>query len=140
MELITTEIRQKLLANWRDLEANEGKNHDPYPVVKFFNPIGHAKWLITQMVEHNQDILFGLCDLGMECPELGYVSLKELESIKILGGVFTIERDLYFTAKYPLSVYTQAARANRAITLNPRELIRAQAVLKLKQLKKKRLH
>jgi hypothetical protein len=36
-------------------------------------------------------IMFGLCDLGF--PELGYVSLKELEAVCV------IERDLYRTPK-----------------------------------------
>lgn len=53
-------------------------------------------------------ILFGLCDLGMGFPELGSVRLSELESVKGRLGL-GIERDLYFTARYPLSVYTEAA-------------------------------
>ena len=61
----------------------------------------------TEIVD--TDILFGLCDLGFGCPELGYVSLRELESVKGRFGL-GIERDLHFKARYPLSVYAEAAR------------------------------
>jgi Protein of unknown function (DUF2958) len=46
----------------------------------------------------------------MQCPELGSVSLSELESNKLRFGL-GIERDLHFEAKYPLSVYADKARA-----------------------------
>ncbi|MCC5647872.1 DUF2958 domain-containing protein [Nostoc sp. CHAB 5824] len=80
---------------------------DPAPVVRFFNPIGAATWLATEIDE--DDILFGLADLGFGCPELGSFSLAELESIQLpldLG----IERDISFEGRHPLSVYAEAAR------------------------------
>ncbi len=40
--------------------------------------------------------MFGLCDLG--CPELGYVSLNEMEAVKGPLGL-GIERDLHWKAK-----------------------------------------
>ena len=91
MKLITEDIRAKLLANWCD------ENDEHKPVVKLFNPAGAATWLITEMDSENNDILFGLCDLGMGFPELGYVSLKELESVKVFAGL-GIERDIHFDA------------------------------------------
>ncbi len=123
MKLITDDIREKLLANWH---LGEGK--DPFPVVKFFNPIGPATWLITEMVANQPDILFGLCDLGFQCPELGYVSLTELESVVVLGAL-GIERDLNFTADFPISVYAQAARSCGEITFDRDALLQAQAWL-----------
>ena len=123
MKLITKEIRQKLIANW-NIEGNK----DPYPVVKFFNPVGPATWLITEMKAEEPDILFGLCDLGFQCPELGYLSLSEIESIVLLGSL-GIERDLYFTAKFPLSIYAHAARTQGAITFDMKHLLQAKAGL-----------
>jgi hypothetical protein len=66
-------------------------------------------------MSEDEELLFGLCDLGMGFPELGYVSLSELQSLK---GPFhlTIERDLHFTAKASLAVYAEAARRAEAIT------------------------
>ena len=46
-------------------------------------------------------IMFGLCDLGMGFPELGYVSLNELQAITGPLGL-GIERDPYWHAQ-PLS-------------------------------------
>ena len=48
------------------------------PVVKLFTPDGAATWLLTEIDPAYQDIVFGLCDLGMGCPELGSVSLAVL--------------------------------------------------------------
>ena len=55
------------------LLANGGLRHiDPVPVVKFFNPIGAATWLATDLDEDG-DTLFSLADLGFGCPELRVV-------------------------------------------------------------------
>ena len=120
MDLLTPALRQRLLANG----ANPG---DHVPVVKFFNPLGAATWLISEL-DANGDTLFGLADLGFGCPELGSVSLAELASVRLpldLG----IERDLYFAARHPLSVFAEAARAQGRITGNPAHLDHAAAVL-----------
>src|SRR3546814_17413477 len=67
------------------------------------------------------DILFGLCDLGLGFPELGSVRLSELESVEGPLGL-GIERDLYFEARYPLSVYAEAARRADSIVTATRLL------------------
>jgi len=122
MQLITPEIERRLLANGR----RAGEDHRP--VVRFFHASGPATWLITEMDPAAPDLLFGLADLGFGFPELGSVSLRELESVKGLFGL-GIERDLHFEARYPLSVYAEAARAAGAIVLAERLL--DQAALRL---------
>jgi hypothetical protein len=107
MILITEEIRAALLANGRASEKSGGED-DHKPVVKFFTPDGAATWLITEMDEQEPDILFGLCDLGLGCPELGSVLLSELESIHGAVGL-PVERDIHFQAKHPISVYADMA-------------------------------
>ena len=52
----------------------------PLPVVKLFTPDASATWLLTELDPADPDLAFGLCDLGLGCPELGYVRLSELES------------------------------------------------------------
>lgn len=47
------------------------------------------------------DIAFGLCDLGMGFPELGSVSISEIQSVRGNLGL-PIERDKYFEATHPL--------------------------------------
>ena len=103
MKLLTRRQRERLLANG----ANRDRDHRP--AVKFFNPCGAATWLFSELDEDG-DTLFGLADLGFGTPELGYSSLAEIAAIGIRFGL-GIERDLHFRAKYPLSVYTEAARA-----------------------------
>ncbi len=53
---------------------------------------------------------FGLCDLGLGCPDLGYGSLSELAEVR---GPFTlpVERDLHFIPAKTLSGYADEARA-----------------------------
>ena len=104
MDLMPDDIRARLLAN-----GSAGAETDPVPVVKFFDPTGPATWLITAMMPDAPDILFGLCDLGMGCPELGTVSLAELQSVRGRLGL-GIERDLYFCGRFAISIYAEAAR------------------------------
>jgi len=120
MDLLTPALRQRLLANG----TSPG---DHVPLVKFFNPLGAATWLITEL-DADGDTLFGLADLGFGCPELGSVSLAELASVRLPLG-FGIERDLYFAARHPLSVFAHAARAQGHITENADHLAHAAAAL-----------
>ena len=113
MQLMTPELREQLIAN--------GKNRDGdhLPVVKFFNPVGAATWLVTEMDPDENDYLFGLADLGMGFPELGGISLSELQNYRGPFGL-GIERDLYFEPKYPIAVYAVAARnAQRIVESGP---------------------
>ena len=124
MQLVTPELREQLIANGKRREE------DHVPVVKFFNPVGAATWLITEMDPDENDHLFGLADLGMGFPELGSVSLSELQGYRSPLGL-GIERDLYFRPRYPLSVYTEAARsAQRIVETGPEleDAARAQRV------------
>tara|TARA_R110000744_G_scaffold110778_5_gene208885 strand:+ start:1956 stop:2285 length:330 start_codon:yes stop_codon:yes gene_type:complete len=102
MKLLTKEIKQKLENN-RSAGWKEAR-----PIVKFFNPTGKAAWLIGE-IEEDGDTMFGLCDLGMGEPSLGYVSLRELASVK-LGQGLGIERDLYWTADKTMQEYADEAR------------------------------
>lgn len=122
MILITDDLRTQLLANG----AAEVET-DHVPVLKLFNPVGAATWLLTEL-DADGDTLFGLCDLGFGFPELGSISLAELQSIKAplaLG----IERDLYFKPRFPLSVYAEAARLSGHITETEQLLRQAAAAL-----------
>jgi hypothetical protein len=105
----------------RQLRANGHANferEDPEdfkPVVKLFCPWGGATWLLTELNPNSPDIAFGLCDLGMGFPELGNVSLTELESLTGPGGL-RVERDRHFRAKKTLQAYTtEAQRHSRVV-------------------------
>lgn len=116
MKLITEEQRRQLLANGRASKAANERDDDDYPdhppVVKLFTPDAQATWLISEMdpyAEGDEDLLFGLCDLGMGFPELGYVRLSELTAVRGRLGL-PIERDRFFVAAHPISVYADEAR------------------------------
>ena len=84
------------------------------PVVKLFTPDAQATWLLTEVDPENQDIAFGLCDLGMGFPELGSVSLTLIRELR--GGLgLPVERDRFFTAKFTIGRYVQIAGENDRI-------------------------
>ena len=120
MELVTSSLRADLNLQWKDQDARRP------PVLKLFTPAGAATWLIHSVHPEEPDHLFGLCDLGLGFPELGYVSLTELEALRVPACIvimgkdhhFTIEveRDLYFRPTHSLRAYAQAAAREGRIT------------------------
>ena len=114
MKLMTNTQRTQLLENGRKSRATD--NFDPTPVVKLFTPDANATWLLTELDPQDPDRAFGLCDLGLGSPELGYVSLAELAALRGPMGL-PIERDQHFAADGPLSGYAGEARlTGRVIT------------------------
>lgn len=110
-KFLTKDLLRKLLDNGiADAKAiaKDGNTPDHKPVVKFFNPCGGATWLLSSLDEDG-DTAFGLCDLGMGEPELGSVSLRELQSIRVKFNL-KIERDYWFKANKTLSEYAAEAR------------------------------
>ena len=84
--------------------------------VKLHSKYGKAVWLLSELDAAN-NIAFGLCDLGQGKPELSYVSITDLESIKHARlKVPMVEIDPVFDGKYPLSVYLEAAKINKRVT------------------------
>lgn len=113
MDLLTPELRAVLLANGAASATSEGR-HDPAPVVKWFNPVGAATWLVTEM-DTDGDTMFGLADLGFQCPEMGSFSLSEIAALRLPLGL-SIERDLSFSTDRPLSYWAEVARARGSIS------------------------
>ncbi|ART47590.1 DUF2958 domain-containing protein [Acidovorax sp. JG5] len=111
MNLISDELRAQLLANDRQSLADEG--FDPPPVVKLFTPDAGATWLLTE-IDPDDDHAFGLCDLGLGFPELGYVSLAELATLRGRLGL-PVERDMHFKADKSISAYAREARMSGRI-------------------------
>jgi hypothetical protein len=111
-KLILSEQMRKLIANGRETAKTADGSHLK-PVVKFFTPDGAATWLITEIAEDG-DTMFGLCDLGFGSPELGYVSLTELKSIR---GIYNlpVERDMHFKATGAIAEYAELARKHDRI-------------------------
>lgn len=110
--LIPAAARELLLRNGALSAA--GQDIDPHPVVKLFTPDGGATWLLTELDPAEPEIAFGLCDLGMGCPELGYVNLAEIRAVRGKLGL-PVERDRHFVADRPLSAYARDAAQDGAI-------------------------
>lgn len=113
MKLLTKAIEAKLASNGAATRAAQNADKpepDHKPVLKLFNPVGAATWLITESDPNNPDLLFGLCDLGMDCVELGCVSLAELSGYRGRFGL-GIERDRHFKASKTISQYASEARS-----------------------------
>lgn len=108
IDLITVEDRVRLLVN----ALADEKDH--FPVVKLFSPDAGATWLISEVDPDEPDRFFGLCDVGLGHPELGWVSLAEIKEVRGRLGL-PVERDLYFTADKPISAYAAEARAKGRI-------------------------
>jgi DUF2958 family protein len=108
--LFTKAQREQLLDNGRRQAAVKGTSDeiDFHPVVKLFNPVGAATWLLTEIDPDDETVAWGLCDLGMGFPEFGTVSVTELANYRGRLGL-GIERDLYFEARGPISAYIAAA-------------------------------
>jgi hypothetical protein len=116
MTLFTKAQHQKLVANYQAQIAHNDAGHsdiDFKPVVKLFTPDAQCTWLLTEL--GNDDIAFGLCDLGLGSPELGYVSTREIRELRGPLGL-PIERDLHFDADKTISAYADEARAHGRIS------------------------
>lgn len=94
MKLMTKELENKFRKY--PLGSQDGKGMDAVVVAKFFNPVGAGTWLITEgeQQEDGDWLLFGYCCIA--CWEWGYVSLRELQELKLPFGL-GIERDLYLS-------------------------------------------
>jgi hypothetical protein len=111
-DLLPLAIRRRLLTNGRlnaERIAQDGNTIDFLPVVKLSTPDAGCTWLLTEIDPENEEIAFGLCDLGMGCPELGSVSLREIASLRGKLGL-PVERDLHFEAAKSLAAYAEEAR------------------------------
>jgi hypothetical protein len=77
MKLITNEQQDQLLANGRAVmdAIRAGSPLIPRPLVKLYTPDGFAVWFLTELSPHGGDCAYGLCDLGIGRPALGYVLL-----------------------------------------------------------------
>jgi hypothetical protein len=114
MKLFTKGIEAKLVKNYAATEAAEGGGLHHKPVVKLFDPYGASTWLLSEY-NPDEDIAFGLCDLGMGSPELGYVGMKEMKSLRAFG-IPRIERDMHWDADgHSLNEYADKAKSEGQI-------------------------
>jgi hypothetical protein len=110
-KLLTKDIRERLLRNRQlrqQLDEQGEAEADFLPVVKLFTPDAGCAWLLTELDPEDPDIAFGLCDLGVGCPELGSVRISEIESVRGILNL-PVERDRFFSPTKTLSAYADEA-------------------------------
>jgi len=94
------------------MDSQEGMGDEAIVYAHYFNPYGMGEWWILEW--DGKDEMFGYADLGF--PELGYISLSELENVSIGGMELPIERDLHWREK-TLGEVKQAVSKYRAESL-----------------------
>ena len=101
-------------------KANEKKLQKQYPmgsdfeqniVVKVFNPYGGGTWYIMNQDPNDTDYLWGVVDLGYG-PEMGSISLRELQELRVPPFNLPLERDQGF---YELTVTELYEKLNNGI-------------------------
>ena len=125
MKLFLEHEYVQLLENGRAF--NEAS--DDQPVVKLFMTNTDCCWLLCEINPEHRDLAFGLCDLGMGFPELGYVDLTELQEAQ--DFLHILKRDCGFKGQYPISVYSEAARSAQRIVTDESSLKKAALKLKI---------
>ena len=109
--LMTKAIKNTMLKNERE-GRRLGMQGNLKPVLKLFCPWSAATWLLTELSPGGR--AFGLCDLGLGFPELGYIDMRELARVTGPFGM-KIERDTSFRANKTLAEYAAQARDNHRI-------------------------
>ncbi len=114
-KLITEELKEKLIKNNKKVGSDE--ELEIKPVVRIFSPWSHCHFLISDY-NPDDDVYFGLADLGLGFPELGYIDLKEIEFMEFTDlHVPFFERDITFKADKTISQYAEIARKTGRIIL-----------------------
>lgn len=107
MDLVTPAQRLRLLANGR-VQARETLLLRA-PVLKLFTPDAAGTWLISALDPADPVRAWGLCDVGLGSPEVGWVSLADLERLRGPLG-FPVRRDDAFRPNASLGAYADEAR------------------------------
>ena len=100
MKLFTKEIDKKLFAQY----PKGGNLEQQVVVAKIFNPYGKGRWYLLNSDPQDPDYLWAIVQMGQEV-EIGSVSRKELEGIRVSPFRFPLERDLGFSPKNAYEVY-----------------------------------
>ena len=95
MKLMTKKLEKEIPA-MRSTENVE----NPKIAVHYFNPCGKGDWYVLEGEKQGDDWLFFGYVKGLGFDELGYFTLKELESVTIKPFGLGIERELYFGETY----------------------------------------
>lgn len=119
--LIRPAERHQLLRNDLAQRPVRGtsKEIDHTPVVLLHLPFSDCAWLLTEIDNDDENVAFGLADLGLGFPELGSVYLPELEALKL--GPVQVVHDTGWRTQKPLSWWTREAQSRSSLAKALRE-------------------
>lgn len=81
------------LKNLPEVGSRDGWLGD-LPAVYIFTPDARATWILWEF-DKQENIAFGMCDLGLGTPELGYVNIDELTCLRgPLGLPVEVDRSI----------------------------------------------
>ena len=106
--LFTTEQIEIMFANSRQTKIDHIGNHFPVVSLRILGTDMH--WLLSELNPDFPNIAFGLCDLGLGFPEIGYVDLDELEQAMLRRKGCIFVTDPKFKATKSLLDYASDAR------------------------------
>ena len=93
MKLITSEIKRRF--EKYPLRSQDGDIKEAVCIAKFFLPEGAWTWYVTE-ADLDSGELFGVVINGYGDGEIGYFSLRELESLRSSHFQLPVERDKTF--------------------------------------------
>jgi hypothetical protein len=101
--MIPAALREKLVLNGCRAIRDQAFDPEDFRAERLRNLVAYGNR------PRRADRAYGLCDLGLGSPELGYVSLFELASYRSRFGL-PLERDRHFHARKPILEYAAEAR------------------------------
>lgn len=107
--LITKAQHAKLVENGLAVRHGDVEGGDLKPVLKLFTPDAQCTWLLSELDPDDHNTAFGLADLGLGFPELGWVWLPEVRNLRGKYGL-PVERDQHFEPNGTMDQYADIAR------------------------------
>jgi len=105
MKLFTKDIDRKLFAQYP-----KGASLDTqYAVAKIFNPYGRGRWYLLNSDPNDPDYIWAIVQMG-NIVEMGSVSRRELEQLRVSQFRLPLERDLGFRQVRANELYVGLAR------------------------------
>lgn len=103
-QLLTKEQIEKL----KQIGLSEKENEEQVPLVMLHLANKDAYWLFSCIVSGTEQMAYGIFEIGLGSPELGYFDLRDIDDLKFTSGV-AIENDLEFKGEHSLIKYAEIA-------------------------------
>jgi hypothetical protein len=118
MEWLTDELRERLLeAGKRQADADRAGHRCALPVLTCLRFKG-GTWLLASLRPDEPNLAFGLCHWSGGPPEMGYVDLRQLASLRYDSGKGVYEDPMFQSAdRLDLTQYADMAEIAGCIAL-----------------------